>query len=74
MVEQVASLAVLGAAHVRLDPAQRTAARDRLNKGAERRGVDGVAEGEKSWEESELRGGEAGEVGEVASLVDLRCR
>lgn len=63
MIKKIAPLAILGAAHIRLDPAEGTATRDGLDERAERLRVDRVAEGEQGGEEGEFGGGEAGEVG-----------
>jgi hypothetical protein len=71
MVEEVASLTVLGARHVGLDPAERSTSRNFLHERAEGLAVDCVAEFEEGREEGELGSGKAGEVGEVAGLVDL---
>lgn len=73
VIQEVAPLTVLGARHVGLAAAEGTASGDILEKVTELGAVEGVAELEQGGQEGEFRGGEAGQVGQVAGLVDLRA-
>lgn len=72
VVQEITALTVLGTGHVGLAAAEGPTSGDVLEEVAELGTVEGVAELEQGGQEGEFRGGEAGQVGQVAGLVDLR--